>query len=90
MSKPIQGDVVLALAFPREDGGAIGPAMVVTVHDENVIDALVAVVNPALGALTSRAGLAEVASISDAVAPTFAPDGSIVTPGTWCRREVCG
>lgn len=97
MSNPIPGDTVLAMFYPAENsgpfGGIVAPAVVLRVHDNNVIDALCTAINPGTGQDAGwgyRSGLTEVTSTADIVATTFNPDGSIATPGTWCRREVCG
>lgn len=96
-SNPRIGDTVLAMFYrPEGDGpfgGIVAPAIVVRVHDNNVIDALCAVVSAndgTVGGFAGRDGLVEVDSVAELRATTFNPDGSIATPGTWCRREVCG
>lgn len=93
MSKPIPGDVVLAMAFPESEGGVVGPAFVVAVHDANVIDAMVATPDPNGRGFISwagRLGLTEVSTVSEINGGVLEAPGVPFVPGTWCRREVCG
>jgi len=96
MSEPRIGDTVIAMAFQADDGplgGRVGPAVVVAVHDNNVLDVLIGVIGPnnanSIG-WAGRLGLIEVATVGELRATQFDANGDIAVAGTWCRREVCG
>jgi hypothetical protein len=89
--------MVLAMFYrPEGDGpfgGIITPAIVVRVHDSNVIDVVCAAINPnngVLGGMGALSGLTEVATVAEINAGTPESSNSAFVPGTWCRREVCG
>lgn len=92
MSAPIIGDVVLAMSFTVADGGEVGPAVVLRVHDGNVLDVMCGGFNPgtAQAAWIARLGLTEVFAVADVNGGVAEAPGIAFVPGTWCRRERCG
>lgn len=76
MSKPIQGDIVLAL----DRNGAVHPAIVIDVG-VGTID---------IGVWFVQFGSPPIALLDYVQGATEVPDVASLIAGTWCRRENCG